>query len=323
MILAPTPSSIEVAVAELRSGGLVGIPTETVYGLAADARSAPAIAKVFALKGRPTTNPLIVHLASSEAISSVAALSDPVIRRRVERIAPLWPGPITTILPSAGSVTPAVQAGHATVAVRIPAHPIASSIIESFGGPLAAPSANRSTYVSPTTAAHVAGEFPERLLIIDGGPTAVGLESTVIDLTSAIPTVLRPGSVAVEKLSELLGETVQRGWREKLLSTPSPGLSPRHYAPRTQLVQGFSKVPPTAQRVAVIYLSPETPRWSDPRVSQVVDLSASLSEAAKQFFATLRELDGGNFDLIVVDTVTEVGIGEALADRIRRAEEKL
>ena len=221
----------------LRAGGLVAFPTETVYGLGADATSAAAVAKIFAAKGRPPTNPLIVHVADPAMARRYAADWSPAASQLAERF---WPGPLTLVLPKSPEIVPAVTAGLGTVGLRVPDHPLALSLLKQFAGPVAAPSANRSNRVSPTPADHVRDELGDAVdVILDGGPCRVGIESTVLDLTTPRPTLLRPGGVSREQIEAVVGPVDARGAGAHAdaaggsTAARSPGLQPVHYAPRT------------------------------------------------------------------------------------------
>ena len=224
--------SIESAGAVLRRGGLVAFPTETVYGLGADATNADAVAKIFAAKGRPATNPLIVHVADAATARRYASDWPLTASQLAERF---WPGPLTLVLPKAPAIVPAATAGLGTVGLRVPDHPLALQLLQSFGGAVAAPSANRSNRVSPTTAQHVRDELGGAVdLVLDGGPCRVGIESTVLDLTTQRPTILRPGGISRGQIENVIG-AVDVGHPACEGSSParSPGLQPMHYAPRT------------------------------------------------------------------------------------------
>jgi L-threonylcarbamoyladenylate synthase len=216
----------------LRRGGLVAFPTETVYGLGADATNAAAVAKIFAAKGRPPTNPLIVHVADAAAARRYATEWPPAAAHLAERF---WPGPLTLVLPKSPDIVPAVTAGLNTVGLRVPDHPVALQLLREFGGAVAAPSANRSNRVSPTTAEHVREELGNEVdLVLDGGPCRVGIESTVLDLTTDRPTLLRPGGVSREQIEEVIGGVdVRDAAAGAAAPARSPGLQPMHYAPRT------------------------------------------------------------------------------------------
>src|SRR6266511_1173404 len=218
----------------IRAGGLVAFPTETVYGLGADALSAAAVTRIFEAKERPRGNPLIVHLADLSALEEVVAR----VPARVEDMARrFWPGPLTLVLPRAPAVPLVTTGGLETVAVRVPAHPVAQALLHAASRPIAAPSANRSGRPSPTRAEHVREDLDGRIeIILDGGPTPVGVESTVLDMTSEPPTLLRPGGVTLEELTDCLGEVGVLGSDDEEAAGRSPGLRYRHYAPRAQVI---------------------------------------------------------------------------------------
>jgi len=310
-IVPATPEAIDRATELLRTGKLVAFPTETVYGLGADATNARAVARIFAAKGRPRFNPLIVHvpdLAAAEAIAKVDGRARDLARR-------CWPGPLTLVLPrrSDSGVALLACAGLDTVAVRVPAHPVAQALLRAVDRPLTAPSANRSGHVSPTTAEHVASDLGRRVaLILDGGPCPVGLESTVLDLSGPQPVLLRPGGVTREELEALLGA----------LGTPaadpaaprSPGQLASHYAPRLPLIMEAMEARPGE---ALLGFGPVSP----PGFTEVLNLSstADLGEAAANLFAMLRRLDRPEFTGIAVMPIPEHGLGLAINDRLRRA----
>ena len=322
------------AVELLRKGEIVALPTETVYGLASDALNPIAVARVFEAKKRPRFDPLIVHLPSREWLERIADVPEhngQLISKLADRF---WPGPFTMVLPKRQVVPEIVTAGLDTVAVRISAHPVFAEIIQQFGKPLAAPSANRFGRVSPTTAHHVLDELDARIpLIIDAGPTEHGIESTIISVRGNSIEILRCGPVTAEQLSEFA--------KIKLAASPArkisaPGQLPSHYAPRTRLrvvenAESFS--PPKNQRVGLLAWSPvlgkeylQSPRrrTGDGRSLKFVavrNLSAhqDLREAAANFFCYLRELDVLGLDLIVAERVPSQGLGAAILDRLERA----
>jgi len=293
----------------LRAGQLVAFPTETVYGLGGDATNERAVAEIFAVKNRPRFNPLIVHvpgLAEAEAL----AVFDARARRVVARF---WPGPLTLVLQRRGDsgLSLLASAGLDTVAIRVPAHEVAQALLRETGRPLAAPSANRSGRVSPTEAAHVSGELGDRVaLVIDGGRTTVGLESTVLDLSGDPPALLRPGGVTVEQLTEFLGTiAAPAGGLPK-----SPGMLPSHYAPSLPLRLEAVEARPDE---ALLAFGPD----ALPGFAEVLWLSRSgdLAEAAANLFAMLRRLDRPTFAGIAVMPIPERGLGRAINDRLRRA----
>jgi L-threonylcarbamoyladenylate synthase len=304
-----TPRAIGRAAALLRAGRLVAFPTETVYGLGGDATNERAVAEIFAVKGRPRFNPLIVHvpgLAEAEAL----AVFDHRARRAAARF---WPGPLTLVLRRCddSGLSLLASAGLDTVAVRVPAHEVAQALLRETGRPIAAPSANRSGRVSPTEAVHVAGELGDRVaLILDGGRTPVGLESTVLDLSGEAAALLRPGGVTLEQLTELLGPIAMPAAAEP----KSPGMLPSHYAPALPLRLAATEAHPGE---ALLAFGPEAP----PGFAEVLWLSRSgdLAEAAANLFAMLRRLDRPPFAGIAVMPISEQGLGRAINDRLSRA----
>jgi L-threonylcarbamoyladenylate synthase len=309
-ILEPDDASLERAAARLRGGGLVAFPTETVYGLGADACSDAAVVSIYALKRRPRFNPLIAHVATPQAARALVEVDD----RAESLMARFWPGPLTLVLPRRPDCPVSLLAadGLPTLAVRQPAHPVALALLAAFGGPLVAPSANRSGRVSPTMAAHVAAEFSETdLTVLEGGPCRVGLESTVLDLSGPQPALLRPGAVTRAMLEGLLGPL---GHPEPTARPLAPGQLASHYAPHLpvrlhataphpgEALLAFGAADP-AGFAEVFWLS----RGGDP------------AEAAARLFAGLRALDRPTFTGIAVSPIPDAGLGEALNDRLRRA----
>lgn len=313
-VLAPTPENVARAAQRLRHGGLVGMPTETVYGLAADARNAGAVARVFAVKGRPSSHPLIVHLAEAEAVRGWAARPDERTWLLAEAF---WPGPLTLVLASRPDVPGAVTGGQATVAVRVPGHPVARALLMEFDG-VAAPSANRFGRVSPSTAAHVAEEFAgEDLIVLDGGPARVGLESTIVDLTGDQARVLRPGGVSVADLESVLGAPVRVGPGATLAAPPRvPGSLASHYAPSAPTsVVGPAELLAAGPATAVLALRP-APTGFDGAWLQLPDDPAGYGAG---LYAALRALDGGRPLAILVERVPEGPEWLAVRDRLARA----
>ncbi|HMO24679.1 MAG TPA: L-threonylcarbamoyladenylate synthase [Tepidisphaeraceae bacterium] len=289
------------AVDRLRRRELVAIPTETVYGLAADARSSDAVRKIFALKGRPATNPLIVHVASIEQARRCVRDWPGIAQRLAEQY---WPGPLTLVLPKTGAIVPEVSAGRDTVAIRVPAHPIALELLRRFEGPVAAPSANRSTHVSPTRASHVIDEFGDVVPVLDGGACDVGIESTVLDLTTATPRVLRPGQVTTTMLEAIVGR-VDAGElvTDTHIAAASPGQHAIHYAPRTP---------------AFRFEAHERDQL-DLTDAAVMDLALDPGSYARHFYARLRLLDAQQLRAIYIELPPDVPVWSAVRDRIRRA----
>ena len=306
-ILAAEVDGIAEAARLLREGGIVAFPTETVYGLGADATNDRAVARVFAAKDRPSFNPLIVHLRDAAQARPLTRWTD-LAGRLAERF---WPGPLTIVVERTRNcpLSLLVSAGLDSVAVRAPAHPVAQAILAAADRPIAAPSANRSGAVSPTTAAHVAASLGERVpLIVDGGPCPIGIESTVVDASGATPVLLRPGGLALEAIEAALGckvETADHTDRPK-----SPGMMERHYAPHAALRLDARTAGPEEILLA---FGPEAP-------NSAVNLSptGNLEEAAANLFAMLHKLDTGA-RAIAVMPIPEIGLGRAINDRLRRA----
>jgi L-threonylcarbamoyladenylate synthase len=310
-IVPATLDAIANAARLLRDGELVSFPTETVYGLGGDATNEAAVARIFAAKGRPHFNPLIVHVPGLVETAALAIV-DERARLAIERF---WPGPLTLVLHrrQGSGVSLLASAGLDTLALRAPAHPVAQELLRATGRPIAAPSANRSGRVSPTTAQHVATDFDDDIgLILDGGPSPVGIESTVLDLTGAKPVLLRPGGVTLEALHAVFGRIELPVSGE---SKPrSPGRLPSHYAPNLPVRLDATSARPGE---ALLAIGPHAP----PGFAEVVWLSESgdLAEAAANLFAMLRRLDRPEFTGIAVMPIPEAGLGRAINDRLRRA----
>jgi L-threonylcarbamoyladenylate synthase len=310
-IVAATPEAIERAAGLLRAGELVAFPTETVYGLGADATNDTAVAAIFAAKGRPHFNPLIVHVVRLAAAERLAVF-DERARLVAQRF---WPGPLTLVLPRRedSGLSPLVRAGLPTVALRCPMHGVDRDLLMEAGVPIAAPSANRSGRVSPTTAADVAAELGDHVsLILDGGPCRFGIESTVLDLSLPSPVLLRPGAVTLEELTEKLGAVDVAGGDA---GTPrSPGRLPSHYAPSLPVRLNVTNARPGE---ALLAFSTPAPGG----FAEVLYLSRTgdLREAAANLYAMLRRLDRTEFAGIAVGPIPETGLGRAINDRLRRA----
>lgn len=328
------PETIARAGVILREGGLVAMPTETVYGLAADGLNPAAVARIFAAKGRPADNPLILHLSE---VGELEGIVERPPQLAFELAAAFWPGPLTLVLRRRDVVPAIVSAGLATVAVRVPAHPVARAIIRACGRPLAAPSANRSGRPSPTLAAHVAADLDGRIaMIVDGGPTEHGIESTVLDLSEFgppggsgemggdAPLLLRQGAITREALVAKIG-AVRDAHGDALAR--SPGLRHRHYAPRAKvelvepamLLRRAGELAGDGLRLGVIDGGPG--QGEDPQLGGVswLRLGSTSQEYARSLFAALRTLDELSVERILAVTVPELGIGRALMDRLRRA----
>ncbi len=306
----PDDAGIAAAVEALKAGRLVAFPTETVYGLGADATDDRAVAAIFAAKERPSFNPLIVHVAGTEMAEALAQFDERarLLARR------FWPGPLTLVLPRSAAcpVSLLASAGLPTLAVRVPRHPVAARLLAGFGRPIAAPSANPSGRLSPTTAAHVAATLGKAVaVILDGGPTEIGLESTIVDLSGPSPRLLRPGGLAEEEIAALIGPLAP----PDLTQTPkAPGMLTSHYAPRLGLRLEAKAV---SADEALLAFGPKIP----PGARATLNLSAAgdLVEAAANLFAFLHRLDASDASAIAVMPVPERGLGRAINDRLRRA----
>lgn len=308
---------VERAAVILRDGGVVAFPTETVYGLGANALDPIAVARIFEIKGRPRFDPLIVHVA---ALHQVKDLVTELPEQAQELMRFFWPGPLTIVLSKSDLVPDIVTAGLPTVAIRMPDHPIALTLIRKSGVPVAAPSANLFGHVSPTTADHVRQQLGDRVdRVLDGGRCPIGVESTVISVSGSTATLLRPGGTPLEEIERVIGP-VQR--RTRVQATPmSPGQLPYHYAPRTPLVLKGQNLPKSASRCGLLSFTVPTSTEGFVAV-EVLSAVGDLREAAANLFAALHRLDAMQLDLIVAELVPEVGLGLAINDRLRRAAQK-
>ncbi len=321
----------------LRAGELVAVPTETVYGLAANALDAAACRRIFEAKDRPAHDPLIVHVADRQAADAIAELNEPAALLAAR----FWPGPLSLILPKKSAIPDIVTSGRPTVAVRVPAHPLMRALLERCRLPLAAPSANPFGYVSPTTVEHVQAGLGERIAyILDGGPCAVGVESTIVDARDPEdPVILRPGGLAREAIENALGRPARLHARAPEQSRAShapgdpaselaPGMLDRHYSPRTPVVlrdrpfapEDLENTPPGIARVCIRRPTTVSP-LSGERPAQVFWLSESgnLEQAARRLFALMRELDAAGFARIEFEPAPPSALGLAINDRLRRA----
>jgi len=318
-ILPADADAIRQAATILRRGGLVAFPTETVYGLGADATNESAVRAMFAVKGRPANHPVIVHLADAAQLDAVVA-DVPALARRLATA--FWPGPMTLVLHRSERVSPLITGSLDTVGIRVPGHPVAQALLREFAGPLAAPSANRFGRVSCTRAEHVAEELQDRVnLILDGGECQVGLESTIVDVSRGQPAILRPGAVTAEQIEAALGGPLAG---QSPTAPRVSGSLPSHYAPHAMVeIVTADQLEPRAyhlagegKRVAVI-----SRRWlpiHDPRVF-VITAPGDDEELARSLYALLRRADELKCDVVVTTLPVEQGLGAAIADRLRRA----
>jgi L-threonylcarbamoyladenylate synthase len=313
----------QAAADALREGKLVAFPTETVYGLGADAENADAVARVFAVKGRPANHPLIVHVASAAELPRWAS-EVPVAAQRLADAC--WPGPLTLLLRKSARVPLTTTGGLDSVGLRVPAHPVALELLRRFGGGVAAPSANRFGRVSPTRAEHVSSDLGDDIdLLLDGGECELGLESTILDLTSEVPRLLRPGGVTVERIESLLGVSVSR---TLTVGARAPGLLASHYAPEArvvvvphaELLAQARALLAAGERVAVL-ASHLDDRDVIRTLRDVIflDLGADAGSAAQRLYAALREADARSATVVLASPPAAEGLGEALADRLKKA----
>ncbi len=309
----PSQVTIEEAAELLRAGELVAFPTETVYGLGADATNGRAVAGIFATKGRPRFNPLIAHVADMAGAEAIAALG-PVARRLAEAF---WPGPLTLVLEArtGSDISDLVTAGLSTIAVRMPSHAVALALLRAVGRPVAAPSANRSGHVSATTAGHVAADLGEGVaLIIDGGATPHGVESTIVDASGAEPVLLRPGAITAEALAAVLGRSVPTLQQTEAGRPSAPGQLESHYAPGLPV---RLDAPSPRGGEAFLAFGPYAPAYDGPLLN--LSTSGDLVEAAAHLFDALRRLDRSGATALAVMPIPEHGLGVAINDRLRRA----
>ncbi|MDA3939025.1 MAG: L-threonylcarbamoyladenylate synthase [Spirochaetia bacterium] len=316
-VLKASKESIERAAAILQAGGLVAFPTETVYGLGASALDPKAVARVFEVKNRPSFDPFIVHIADS---SDLEQLCTRINEKAYKLIDKFWPGPLTLVLPKSDIIPDIVTAGNNTLAVRMPSHPIALELIRQTGLPIAAPSANPFSRLSPTTADHVKNQIGSKIdLIIDGGSCAIGVESTVLELTEEA-VLLRPGGITIEEIEEVIGPIKTTFSSAK---PHSPGQLLHHYSPHThlQIIKDENFVIPNEIRAGLITFKGVRDQSRFKNV-EVLSESGDLYQAASNLFSALHRLDVANLDIIYAEAFPETGIGMAIMDRLKKAEHK-
>ena len=306
------PAEIARAAQLLRTRGLVAFPTETVYGLGASALDAKSVARIYAVKGRPATSPLIVHVASIEMAKSLVTAWPEAATLLATKF---WPGPLTLVLPKRPIIPDIVTAGLPTVGLRVPAHPVALSLIRFAGFPLAAPSANRFTELSPTTADHVRQSLGAQVdLILDGGPCQVGIESTVLSLAESRPTLLRPGGVSRTEIEAIIGP-IATPQESQSGAHSSPGMHPRHYSPRTKLLlTETGNLPPEGRGIYLQHDHPPARHNVDTR-----QMPADAATYAAALYDALHQADTGDYTWIAVDLPPNTPEWEAVHDRLRRA----
>jgi L-threonylcarbamoyladenylate synthase len=304
----------------IRRGGIVAFPTETVYGLGADTFNPLAVARIFEVKRRPYFDPLIVHVAKPADVKKLVKEIPPNAKKLIERF---WPGPLTVVLLKEENIPDIVTAGLPTVAIRMPDHPMALSLIKESKCPIAAPSANPFGYVSPTTAEHVRNQLGDQVdLILDGGPCPIGVESTIVSFGEGGPRLLRPGGVSLEEIESIIGKVDIRSGEEDRPS--APGMYPRHYAPRTPIIVDWDKknIDIYKDKKIGLLAFQESGNNSKFHSVEVLSQKGDLREAAANLFAAIRRLDAMDLDLILAGSIPEIGLGRAIMDRLRRASTK-
>jgi L-threonylcarbamoyladenylate synthase len=301
----------------IKRGGIVAFPTETVYGLGADAFNPLAVARIFEVKRRPYFDPLIVHVANPDDVKNLVKEIPSNAHKLIERF---WPGPLTIVLFKEEDIPDIVTAGLPTVAIRMPSHPMALSLIKESKCPIAAPSANLFGYLSPTTAEHVQEQLGDQVdLILDGGPCPVGVESTIVSFLEERPRLLRPGGVSLEEIESIIGKLNVSPIEE--VRPTAPGMLPKHYAPRTSIVLDWDKenLDLLEDKHIGLLAFQEPKNYLKFQSIEVLSKKGDLREAAANLFAAIRRLDALNLDLILAETIPEIGLGRAIMDRLRRA----
>jgi L-threonylcarbamoyladenylate synthase len=329
LLLPATPENILRAAEMLKNGGLVAFPTETVYGLGANALDMDAVTRIFTAKGRPTADPLIVHLSGVEQVGLVAKSVSKTAQKLMRAF---WPGALTLILPKRPEVPDLVTSELDTVAVRVPNHPVALALIQAAGVPVAAPSANRFGHTSPTVAAHVFQDLQGRVdIVLDGGPTTIGVESTVLDVSALPARILRPGGVTREMLESVIGAVEVLGQKRKPeKGLPSPGLLEKHYAPRAEMVffageqadvslMAYLTEQRRVGRTVGALAADEDAEALSQAGAVVYHLGSDIHSIARQIFAGMRWLDGQGVDVIICRDFGAAGLGLAIRDRLTRA----
>lgn len=340
LIFPATDETIARAAALLASSHLVGIPTETVYGLAANAWDPVAVRNIFAAKSRPPSNPLIVHVAGIDRLDDAMQWPpSPLVQKQLDAIIDLWPGPLTVVCPRSSRIPDEVTAGRDTVAVRVPAHDVAIALLEACDFPIAAPSANRSKYISPTKAEHLFGQsgLGEYIsMVLDGGPCRWGVESTIIKLGDEVPKMLRPGAVSLAELARRFGVSPEAMLQNEVAaenrgepaSFSAPGMMREHYCPTTPLMLLSTGQPaiecietePGKRKIArIAFRALSADEASRYFAVETLSTSGDMLEVAHHLFAALRRLDAEGLDMIHCDTCEPVGMGHAIMDRLQRA----
>ncbi len=310
-------NEVHQAAEMIKRGGIVAFPTETVYGLGADAFNPLAVARIFEVKKRPYFDPLIVHVANYNDLDKLTKEIPSKAKRLIERF---WPGPLTAVLLKKEDVPDIVTAGLPTVAIRMPKHSMTLNLIELAGSPIVGPSANPFGYLSPTTAEHVRDQLGDQIdFILDGGSCEVGVESTIVSFFEKGPVLLRPGGIPLEEIESIIGRVETSSVDKEKPS--APGMLPRHYAPRTPIVLNWSKknLDSYSDKKIGLLLFQEPKNFLKFHQIEVLSKKGDLREAAANLFSAIRRLDALSLDLILAEAVPEVGLGRAIMDRLRRA----
>jgi len=318
-LLEATDKNIAIAAEVIKRGGLVSFPTETVYGLGADGLNPIASAKIFEAKNRPSFNPLILHIALIETLNEIAEWKNPNIEKLVSKF---WPGPLTIVLPKKKIVPEIVTAGNPTVAVRMPGHKVALELIKLSGCPIAAPSANRFGQLSPTDAQHVVKQLKNKVdIILNGGKSAVGVESTILEITDEKIYLLRPGGLTLEEIESVVGKVETKV--HSAAKPNSPGQLPFHYSPLIPLkFLNEENLDEYKNKKIGAILFKNSSEKNNFAVERVLSPKGDLREAAANLFAYLHELEKENIDIILIEPVEETGLGRAIMDRLRKASNK-
>lgn len=316
MVLEATHRNIEKAAEEILNGNIVAFPTETVYGLGANAYNPLAVSKIFEVKNRPSFNPLIVHIDSREKLSDICFINDERIFSIIEKY---WPGPLTLILPKKDTIPDIVTAGNSTVAVRIPNHPVALELIKIAGIPIAAPSANAFGFLSPTNAKHVEKQLGEKIdIILDGGESLIGIESTIIEFEEKKIKILRPGGLTTEEIESILGDVEID--KSIVINPKSPGQLFHHYAPSKKIVMLTNKVLSELHGLKVGAMLLNENKFDFPfTVVKYLSKSGDLREAAANLFKYLHEFESEDIDIIAAEHIEKKGLGIAIMDRLSKA----
>jgi len=316
MILQATEENIKLAADKIKNGDIVAFPTETVYGLGADGLNPIAVAKIFEAKNRPTFNPLILHIFSKNQLEDLVEINSSKIEKLINAF---WPGPLTLVLPKKNIVPDIVTAGHSTVAVRMPDHPVALKLIKESGCPIAAPSANTFGFLSPTSAKHVEKQLKGKIdYILDGGESNVGVESTIIEVIGERVYLLRPGGIALEKIEMLVGNVEIK--KSDAIKPDSPGQLLYHYAPiiPIKFLNEVDSKELEGKRIGGLFFK-EKKSTIEFSFVKILSPGGSMREAAANLFHHLHELEMLNLDLIIVEPIEETGLGIAIMDRLKRA----